>query len=118
MSVPIDEKVYLGRDNCINLILLSDEVATPTDAVTKIGLKIGKEYILGETSQKSTGLIRWGMASYAIGEVRLYLGGSSSILKTGRHRCSLIVYDPVSTAGIVWDDELRIQIMSDPGSTS
>jgi len=117
MSLPIDEKVYLGRDNSINLILLSDEVATPTDAVTSIGIKIGKAYILGATSQKSTGLIRWGLASYATGEIRLYLGGASSALVPGRFSAALVVFDPVSTAGIVWDDELRIQVMADPGST-
>jgi hypothetical protein len=117
MPVPIDEKVYLGRDNPINLILLSDEVATPTDSVTQIGLRIGKAYILGESSQNSTGIIRWGQPTYEVGEVRLYLGGASSILVPGRYSAALIVYDPGAPAGIVWDDELRIQVMPDPTAT-
>ena len=113
----VDEKVYLGRDNSIDLILLADSSAVDMSGIVKIGLKIGKSYLTETTLTYTTGYIRWNQVGYDAGEVRLYLGLASSVLKPGRYSASLVVYDSVSTNGIVWDDELRIQIMSDPTTT-
>ena len=92
------ENVYLGHDNAINLILKSNGSAVDTSGFTKMTLTLGTAAV---ESANSTASISWNAAGYADGEIRLHLGGHSTIT-AGRYEAPLIVYNATAASGIMW----------------
>jgi hypothetical protein len=92
------EIVYLGHDNSINLILKADAVAVPLAGVTRITIAFGATVI--SSTNLSTDPILWAQASYATGEVRLFLGAKTIAAET--YEAQFVVYDAANPNGIVW----------------
>lgn len=97
------DTVYLNHDNEIAYILLENGTSVDLTAamVTSITIRVGNVLITGSTS--ATSLIRWGLSSYATGEVRLKFG-SATFLTPGQYTCPITVYDLIATRGIVFGD--------------
>lgn len=94
----MEEHVYPGRDNTIDLVLKADGEATNLDSVTKITALIGDTLI--ESEDHEAGPIMWGNAGYETGEIRLDLGDQG--IAAGRYAASITVYDVENTNGIFW----------------
>lgn len=92
------EKVYLGHDNSIILILKADEVAADLRGITKMTLTFGATLI--ESENLDADPIKWARADYETGETRLYLGDED--IDSGAYQSALIVYDAANPEGIVW----------------
>lgn len=106
------EIVYLNRDNTVDMILKSNDVAQDTSGFTRMDLKIGDVTVTSDNGDSDP--IRWNKAGYAPGEVRLRLGDVES-LEDGDYSAPLIVFDVENADGVVWgiiplkitsDDEL------------
>lgn len=93
----ITEKVYLGRDNTVDLLLMADGAAVDLSSVTRMTLDIGGTVVDSETSPAAfdwdTGTT--GKVILALGDVELSEGGYKTILT---------VYDPSNPDGIVWGE--------------
>ncbi len=114
MALIITENVILGRDNSIDLILKENGTAIGTSAVTRIDLLLGKTLIT--STNNSTHAILWNQAGYLTGEIRIFIGQSSYEVKPGKYMAQLIVYDALSTRGIVWDDDVPIRVLPNPST--
>jgi len=106
------EFVYLGHDNSIDLILLSNGVAQDLSGVTKMTITVGG--ILISSTNQATDPILWIKAGYSTGEIRLFLGKQSIL--PGNYEAPLIVFDANDPDGIVWD-EIAIQVVADVQGT-
>lgn len=100
MSSEIIEYVYNNRDNTIDLLLKADGVAVDLSQVTRMAIRDNAGNIIVDES------ISPGAFSYptsVTGKVLLSLGGEG--LSAGSYKVQLILYDPVNTSGIVWNNE-------------
>lgn len=98
------ERVYLDRDNTIDLVLMADGVAADLAAVTRVTLSFGDTDV---DSATAAGVFDWSGGS---GLLTLQLGGQE--IAVGRYDARLVVYDPTHANGIVWGD---IEIMVEAG---
>ena len=114
MALTNTEIIWLGRDNSVDLHLYSGTTAVDLTAVTEIRLSLGD--VVVSSTDSTGGLITWGISTYATGEIRMALGGSSD-LSTGRYTGRLVVFDPSNSSGLVWDDDIPIRIKADPLTT-
>ena len=114
-----DEVIFLGRDNSIDLILYSNGSAVDLSAVTDMKLAFYGTTVILASTNASTDAIRWAQSSFELGEIQIEAGGSSLLtpLYGKRYRCSLVVFDPSNSTGIVWDDNIPIRVKADPLAT-
>lgn len=96
------EVIYLEHANTVNVKLLNNGSAVDLTSVTSMSLTFPGSTSITSTNTSAQG-ITWAVASYVTGEVRLHLGGFTT-LTTGMHDASLVVFDAVDTAGVVWGD--------------
>ena len=100
------ETIYLGRDNAIDLQLQADGVAVDLTSVTRMILRdAGCVWEVDSTT--SPGAFD---RSAGDGVVSLILGDEP--IPAGAYYCRLIVYDPTNVDGVVWDDLLRLTVVS------
>ena len=100
------ETLYLGRDNGIDLTLKADGVAVDLSSVTRMILR-DAGCVWEVDSATSPGAFDWSVGD---GGVDLILGDEP--IPAGAYSCRLIVYDPTNTDGVVWDDLLRLEVVS------
>lgn len=110
----VTENIYLGKDNEIALILKNDSTAIDLSSVTRMTLKLGR--VLISSTNGGSEPILWNESSYATGEVHIKLRGMSSVIECGLYTAPLMVYDPVSTAGVMWGN-VRVRVWDNPEST-
>jgi len=90
------EKIYLGRDNTIDLSLRIDSSVTSLASVTHMHV------IFSGTTFSSVGHTGWfDWTSGSTGSLTLKLGGVTGIT-TGNYDMGLILYDTGNTSGINW----------------
>lgn len=94
------ETVYLYHDNSIDLILKADGTAVGTSAVTMITASFGT--VLCKSTDKAAGIIRWDQAGYDTGEIRMFLGGATSVVVDKYPEVPIVVYDATNPNGVVW----------------
>jgi len=104
----LNEYVWLGHDNTVNLILKEDGSAVDTSGLTKITVTLDE--ITFKSTNQASDLIRWNQGGYDTGEIRLALGDQN--LSVGRHKATIVVYDATNTDGIVWGS-LTIRVQAD-----
>ena len=107
------EKVFLGHQNPIRLVLKENSSAIDASLITSASITLNCKI---ESADGAAGMIRWNQAGYETGEVRLYLGLSTK-LQPGTYKAPLVLYDATSTAGIVWGN-IDIQVLKDPEGSS
>ncbi len=103
------EIVYLGRDNSIDLELLSNGDPADLSSITRMDLQVGEITI--SSDDPSSGPIRWAQPGYATGEVRLSLGDSALTPMASVQTGTLVVFDAANPDGIVWG-EIRLLVKS------
>ena len=109
------EYIYLGHDNTVDLLLKADNqdglgsVAIDLENVTKITLSFGD--VLIESIDKANGVITWDQVGYAVGEIRIDIGGEA--IPADAYRVSIVVYDASATDGIVWEDGARFIVVDE-----
>lgn len=91
----LEETVYLGRDNAIELRLTSDGVAITHTSITRVQLQIGATLL---DSQAQPTFFDFTAAD------RLKLKLGSAGLAVGRKTATLIIYDALHANGLVWAD--------------
>ena len=109
------EKLYLERENTIDLILKADDVPIGTSAITQIDAVFGTVTVT--SSDKANGEIKWDQPGYDTGEIRLDCGANAS-LKTqggGTWDVPIVVYDGVNPLGIDWG-VIRVEVIEKRGS--
>ena len=94
------ERIYLGRDNTINLLLKADGVAQDLTNVTQIDVVIDDKTT--SSTNQVTDLIRWVQTGYETGEIRLSFGTVALSASTVQKPAYVIVYDISHDDGIVW----------------
>ena len=94
----ITETAYIGRDNTIDIQLLEDGVAVDLSGVTRMTLAFEGAVIAD--SNEDPGVFDWDNGN---GVVILKLGGLVG-LTAGIYHTRLVVYDPINTNGIAWED--------------
>lgn len=100
------EKVYLGNDNTLDLILKEDGVAVSLASVTKMTLTFGSTIIDSSVVGAGSGnVFDWTEGS---GVLKLKLG-AQSISTRMYSAVKLTVFDAGNTNGIVWGT-LRIKV--------
>lgn len=92
------EKIYLGHDNTISMVLTEEGEAQSLTAVTKMTLTVGAVTVssLNGTSDP----IKWSGTGFQTGEVRFTLGAQSLVV--GVYDAPLVVYDEGHPEGTVW----------------
>ena len=109
------EKLYLERENTIDLILKADDVPIGTSAITKINAVFDTVTI--SSTDKAAGEIKWDQGGYETGEIRLDCGGNAE-LKTqggGTWDVPIIIFDPSNPTGIDWGI-IRVEVIAKRGS--
>jgi hypothetical protein len=109
----IREKIYLGHDNVIDVILREDNVPIDTTALTTITLTFGS-YLVSSTNQAGDA-IRWLQTGYSVGQVKITLGADGT-LTAGVYDVPLIVYSNDYTTGLVWG-YLNIEVIAEVEGT-
>jgi hypothetical protein len=102
----IEETVYIGRDNTIDLLLKADDVAQDLSGVTKMVLiddSDKADAVDDISSEDHSAAFDW--SSAVTGKLILSLGEvfESEEIDRGRYVFNLVVFDPANTDGIVWD---------------
>lgn len=100
------ETVYLGRDNGIDLQLKADGAAVDLSSVTRMILR-DSGCVWEVDSSTTPAAFDW---SAGDGAVSLILGDEP--IPAGAYSCRLIVFDPTNVDGVVWDDLLRLTVVS------
>jgi hypothetical protein len=96
----MDNLVFLGHDNSIDLALTQGIAAQDLTAVTQMTITLGGVTITSDNG--SADPIRWAKAGYGTGEARLFLGLES--IPAGIYpACPLVVYSANNPEGVVWD---------------
>lgn len=98
------ERVYLDRDNTIDLVLMADGVAADLSAVTRMTIAFGDTDV---DSATAASVFDWSGGS---GLLTLQLGGQE--IAVGRYDARLVVYDASHANGLVWGD---IEILVEEG---
>lgn len=114
MALDNNEILWLQRGNSIDLKLYADSSAVDLGSVTQIKLNLGS--LVVDSTDSASGPIRWNQAGYETGEIRI-LASTTISYSTGKFKGALVVFDAANPAGIVWDDNIRIRIKSDPLAT-
>lgn len=91
----LEETVYNGRDNTIDLVLKQDGTALNHTTLTRLALELRGGSLLAD-SDASPAAFDFTNAD----KVVLKLGGLG--LPTGRHTVTLVAYDATNTSGIEW----------------
>ncbi len=109
------EKLYLERDNTVDLILLADGVAVDLAAVTSIKATFNNVEIV--STDKTTGLIKWDQGGWDTGEIRLDCANDSSLISQGGGKwdVAIVVIDPSNALGIDWGS-VRIEVIEQRGT--
>ena len=97
------QTVYLNHDNVIDIILEADNTAVDISAATALVLSFGTVAI--RSTNSTAQFITWNGGTWATGEVRFNLGKSTKLrdqVGPGSYKAWLTVYDPLSTAGLIW----------------
>lgn len=105
---PINEVVYLDRDNTFVEFLSTDRLDVDFSAVTRIDL-IAKRCVWEVFSITTPGIITWEEKDGGL-EVTFKLGSLDLVPR--EYTCSIIVYDPSNPEGVVWG-ELDVNIKSE-----
>ncbi len=100
------ETVYLDHDNAIDLTLKADGVAVDLSSVTRMILR-DSGCVWDVDSTTSPTAFDW---SAGDGKISMSLGDEP--IPAGAYSCRLIVFDPTNTDGVVWDDLLRLEVVS------
>lgn len=101
------EIVWIGHDNENAFILKANGSAVDLSGATAMKLSIDDQVIMSTNSTAQ--YIVWNQATYQTGETHLLLGGNTS-LSPGNFDARLVVYDSLSTDGIVWGDTIPLCI--------
>jgi hypothetical protein len=108
----LNEYVWLGHDNHVNVILKEDGSAVDTSGLTKITITLNSTTY--SSTNQANDPIRWNQGGYDTGEIRIDLGGET--IPVGRYRAYIVVYDATNTDGIVWSD-LTIRVKAEVESS-
>lgn len=100
------ERIYLDRDNSIDVILMADGVAADLASVTRMTLAFGTTVIDSDDAESSA-VFDWLEGG---GKVVISLGDQE--IAAGEYAARLVVYDPSHTSGLVWGD---IDVLVDQG---
>jgi hypothetical protein len=103
------EIVWLGHDNSVNRVLKSEGIAVALTSVTRMTLSFGS--VLVDSDNGDADPIRWIKSDYAVGEIRMFLGGQT--IAAGSYQSPLVVYDATNVNGVVWG-MIPIMVMADP----
>ena len=100
------ETLYLGHDNGIDLTLKADDVAVDLSSVTRMILRdSGCVWEVDSTTSPTA-------FDWSAGDGRISMALGDEPIPAGAYSCRLIVYDPTNTDGVVWDDLLRLEVVS------
>jgi hypothetical protein len=102
------EVVYLGHDNSIDYLLKENDSAVNLSTSTSMSITLGTVTI--SSTNGASAAIRWAQVGYSTGEVRLYLGLTTTIA-AGDYDAPLIAYGPDYANGLVWG-KIGIRVMS------
>ncbi|MEF3074124.1 hypothetical protein V2P20_03710 [Methylobacter sp. Wu1] len=91
----LEETVYLGHDNTIELVLSVDGQAINRTLITRLQLAMGATVLDSDTAPALFDLTR-------ADRLVMELGGAG--LAAGRHAAALIIYDAGDPNGLVWGD--------------
>ena len=91
--MPLDERVYTGRDNTIELALSVDDVTIDHTAITRVQLIVGSTTLDSQTSSVFD----------FTAQDRLVLGLGAAGLPDGVWSAQLVIYDLDHPNGRVWD---------------
>jgi len=107
------ERIYVGRDNTIDRVLLSDKVAVDLSNATKIAISIGGTTF--ESTNKATGVITWDQPGYSAGEIRIGIGNESGLvaLAGSTYDAEITVFDASHQNGISWVEPVRVEVIAD-----
>ena len=106
MATSTRETVYLGRDNAIDIDLLADGAPVDLSSVTRMILR-DSGCVWEVDSITSPTAFDW-----SAGDGRISMALGDEPIPAGAYSCRLIVYDPTNTDGVVWDDLLRLTVVS------
>lgn len=117
--MPINEIVYNGRDNSIDLILKATNdagqvVAVSTAGFTRIDFVVDGSVVISEING-SSGKIVWDQSvTGVLGKVIVRLGQLTGAdrLRVGTYDFDLIVYDAANTNGIVWRTSKNSKVLN------
>ena len=105
----VNEVIYLGRDNSVDLLLKADGVAEDLSTTTQIDA-IFDTSITVESTNAATGPIKWNQAGYETGEIRIDLTDSDeSDITVGQYTVKIITYTAEHTDGLYWG-EVNIRV--------
>lgn len=109
------EKLYLGRDNTVDLVLKADGVAVDLAAVTSIKATFNQVEII--STDKAAGLIKWDQGGWDTGEIHLDCADDSDLKSQGGGTwdVAIVVVDPSNTKGIDWGT-IRIEVVEQRGT--
>lgn len=109
------EKLYLGRDNTVDLILKADDVAVDLSTVTAIHAVFNSVEII--STDASGGLIKWAGGGFDTGEVRLDCANDASLILQGGGTwdVAIVTIDPTNTDGVDWGS-VRIEVIEQRGT--
>lgn len=109
------EKLYLGRDNTVDLVLKADGVAVDLAAVTEIKATFDQVEII--STDPATGLIKWNQGGYDTGEIRLECAADSTLVAQGGGTWDvpIVVIDPSNALGIDWGT-IRVEVIEQRGT--
>lgn len=93
----MDETVYLGRDNSIDLLFKMDGVVTDISNALRITIGFCDTVIDSDTSPDA---FDWTEGE----DGKLYLALGDESIPVGSYNALIVIYDSVNTDGIVWDD--------------
>lgn len=92
------QTVFLGHNNTIDLLVKNNGTVIATSSFTQMTLTFNGVTL---TSSNTTASITWNGSGYSTGEVRLHLGGQST-LSTGFYEVPLVTYSASDTIGTVY----------------
>lgn len=109
--------IYLGKDNLIELQLISGKSAANLDNIEKIVIKINDIEIDSSDVENETGnYVTWtsGVPNFNQGNLFLKLGNHPDLQELdGIHEMRLTTYDVYYPNGLVWVDEEPINFIQE-----
>ena len=111
-------RIYLNRDNTITLGLLNDRIPVDATNLTRVILQFDPKSggsVVAIDSNAVPSLFDFTTSEDFSGEntgvLKLMLGAMAGVI-VGKYKVSVVLYDPVNTAGIVWG-EVDAQVLDD-----